>query len=1162
MIEILYKSVLLIVNILLHQSFFEDSTSHALIQDFQMNRKRMSLLSGKTLFLASRQFDVLDDSEQITGKSLKSEPLSESMLSYFDYFTTCAIDFFQPCDVYVASTKHLKSFIKLVKSDEFQKFPSDLRNESNTTTDFIEDDEVIEPIEKSLLPSSYIQTLLFLNNILLLTEKSNNLKSNEINKILKLIAKEDGFRTMLMAFNDVTNSLKDRFYYDVNLPDEKLWQNTNALATDISSTLKFPSRDIVEMKRKIERIYSSILLVIISYRISIDRKIDQDFIYFLKTLIDCTPSLDRHFALLLYCRGIFPAPSRYNSKSKASKKTDIFGDVIKSNDDTESTIDFQTTVEDPFPRLCQSYKAATREISTYQPSKACRIIFPYMASISRMYDVLLTSVQTASLLSDHPPNEDKKYTSSDAAIFHFFQVCTDIDRHSKDSNGVTDQADDMLSALHRWICDMTSLHFIRDTDEEFSLLPEIVKKNTIAMELLSTHKTFVEGRQKEIDAYTTFMCQIGKILRIILTLTPSTSNPFQYSPLQTNSNSDEDLYNSNLKTSNNELSLNENEYKNKNVKDKPTTISQLMNFTPYDIDFIVNIKKIMAVVSFAKRSPRRKLLAIQIHKYFGLPLPYPSRHPKSLETDRDIAAVWTAEIRRMRIRNVKQSNKRDVGTNDWLDSMTSSTRDIDMNDEDIWASTSRTRRLSGATSKSSPQRSKSNLKTMKLFQFQFSNKLQITQLVNHFLTLVICNIVGANNLLKEWEDETNDDDILYSTREDNTKKIEANKIKADILDEIEYIFSTWRRPHYLIDYYLMHYSSPTVQSTFTCYLKSLFGVTQSRTIDDIRMRDSGNLNHFKYFDPALLEIWMNEETKDGRKLPGYTDPQTLFMIGEDGNTCMSIRSKQKGTNRGLISFLLDGNCRFLGLKDSSGKLLVRSTAKLLVDDLTHIPLLYIESSFGSTSHDQYLEIFDQAAELGELLDLPVVYASPPIPRDVYCMGPREIAATDRSSSFPSNASIDEVIAAMVNVSDYSVIASFICSNGIKNPESNLFIPNRLPRMVRSLRATGEGVVVAARPAGFLENLTVKHWPAYLPPLQAGVNGDDNVVHVDNDDELLKPSSSSSVQGRLFSRQNELNKKNKIKFDERMKNRNIKPDNNNVNVNATISRDKDDDDDLW
>ena len=55
------------------------------------------------------------------------------------------------------------------------------------------------------------------------------------------------------------------------------------------------------------------------------------------------------------------------------------------------------------------------------------------------------------------------------------------------------------------------------------------------------------------------------------------------------------------------------------------------------------------------------------------------------------------------------------------------------------------------------------------------------------------------------------------------------------------------------------------------------------------------------------------------------------MMGEDVNTCMSIRARQKGTNRGLISFLVHGNNRILGTKDSSGKCIARAVARLLVD---------------------------------------------------------------------------------------------------------------------------------------------------------------------------------------------------------------------------------------
>ena len=89
---------------------------------------------------------------------------------------------------------------------------------------------------------------------------------------------------------------------------------------------------------------------------------------------------------------------------------------------------------------------------------------------------------------------------------------------------------------------------------------------------------------------------------------------------------------------------------------------------------------------------------------------------------------------------------------------------------------------------------------------------------------------------------------------------------------------------------------------------------------------------------------------------GYCDPQTLFMIGEDSNTCMGVRARQKGSNRGLLSMLLHGNCRILGAKDSYGRLTARAVSRLLIDDATSLPVLYVETPYGSVDEDSYVTV--------------------------------------------------------------------------------------------------------------------------------------------------------------------------------------------------------------
>jgi len=162
---------------------------------------------------------------------------------------------------------------------------------------------------------------------------------------------------------------------------------------------------------------------------------------------------------------------------------------------------------------------------------------------------------------------------------------------------------------------------------------------------------------------------------------------------------------------------------------------------------------------------------------------------------------------------------------------------------------------------------------------------------------------------------------------------------------VDSIFSTWRRPYLLFDYYKMHCNNKDIRSLYVRFLKALFGVSDE-TFDDIRYKDSNNRRHLDQFDSKLVKQWMEGRTTDGTVLPGYNDPQTFMMIGEDTHTCMTIRSRQKGTNRGLLSILLNGSCRIVGIKDSAGRLLSRSIVRLLVDELTSRPVLFVDTPYG------------------------------------------------------------------------------------------------------------------------------------------------------------------------------------------------------------------------
>ena len=54
--------------------------------------------------------------------------------------------------------------------------------------------------------------------------------------------------------------------------------------------------------------------------------------------------------------------------------------------------------------------------------------------------------------------------------------------------------------------------------------------------------------------------------------------------------------------------------------------------------------------------------------------------------------------------------------------------------------------------------------------------------------------------------------------------------------------------------------------------------------------------------------------------------------------------------------LLHGNCRILGKKDSNGRLTARAVSRLLVDDATGLPVLYVETPYGCVDEDSYVAV--------------------------------------------------------------------------------------------------------------------------------------------------------------------------------------------------------------
>jgi hypothetical protein len=76
-----------------------------------------------------------------------------------------------------------------------------------------------------------------------------------------------------------------------------------------------------------------------------------------------------------------------------------------------------------------------------------------------------------------------------------------------------------------------------------------------------------------------------------------------------------------------------------------------------------------------------------------------------------------------------------------------------------------------------------------------------------------------------------------------------------------------------MEYYSQHQREPDVLRAYQRYLQALFGIS-GETVDDIRFRDPRNEAHLSAFPLAVRNMW-----ESGKGLPGYADPETLFMVG-------------------------------------------------------------------------------------------------------------------------------------------------------------------------------------------------------------------------------------------------------------------------------------------
>ena len=178
------------------------------------------------------------------------------------------------------------------------------------------------------------------------------------------------------------------------LPLVKIIIKKEGLPKDIGHLreVQVPSRDIVEIKRKVERAFSMILLSLVSYRLSLASTIDRDFIFFAKPLLELVPVQDRHFAFLLFCKGLFAPNFALNHSNK----------------------DVQAFLRSPYPSLLNSYRLSMESIPISQISVYARLLFPFAVTSLRCHSYLKRSKVFV---------EEKNYLPEDLRVMRFFATC-------------------------------------------------------------------------------------------------------------------------------------------------------------------------------------------------------------------------------------------------------------------------------------------------------------------------------------------------------------------------------------------------------------------------------------------------------------------------------------------------------------------------------------------------------------------------------------------------------------------------------------------------------------------------------------------------------------------------------------------------------------------
>lgn len=231
------------------------------------------------------------------------------------------------------------------------------------------------------------------------------------------------------------------------------------------------------------------------------------------------------------------------------------------------------------------------------------------------------------------------------------------------------------------------------------------------------------------------------------------------------------------------------------------------------------------------------------------------------------------------------------------------------------------------------------------------------------------------------------------------------------------------------------------------WLLAVLNVT-GEGLDDLRFRAGPNAAHLEQLRRVSARaarsvgLWCGTPEAGDRDLPGTTDSETLFMMGEELHSCMRIDKQCINENRGLLGYLLQGNVRLLLVRGPSGRTLARAAVRLLARDDNGEPVIWLDQplyqpyeglALGKASEQAELEseLLQQAKLLSQCLDVPLVLwknsvAPRPTEDPVTCPGAHPGMVQAQTLTRATGAELSRT--SWIELFEHSGLAPFVYSN--------------------------------------------------------------------------------------------------------------------------------------